>query len=219
MTDKLNSARCCWELLSLKVILLSCLFGYYFKRSLHVSSIAFFYIYFLMRLLLDICFKIFFLFLWNLIFRIGGESLAVAQNTYAVSWFKGAELNMVFGLQLSFSRVVSITKFPHQIVPHIDQMNAVWLIVIYILVDWFLLISNYLCSCVRVIFFIISDVFPDFLFLKGSTVNMNVMGPMYKFLSPYFPSKKGYLTLGWTLMVGKYSGHFQCFFSVSKCKV
>jgi hypothetical protein len=41
---------------------------------------------------------------------IGGESLCVAQNTYAVSWFKGRELNMVFGLQLSFSRVVSIIK-------------------------------------------------------------------------------------------------------------
>ena len=41
------------------------------------------------------------------IFGIGGESLAVAQNTYAVSWFKGNELNMVFGLQLSFSRVGS----------------------------------------------------------------------------------------------------------------
>ena len=38
--------------------------------------------------------------------RIGGESLAVAQNTYAVKWFQGRELNMVFGLQLSFSRVV-----------------------------------------------------------------------------------------------------------------
>jgi len=41
------------------------------------------------------------------VFGIGGESLAVAQNTYAVSWFKGRELNMVFGLQLSFSRVGS----------------------------------------------------------------------------------------------------------------
>ena len=40
-------------------------------------------------------------------FSLGGESLAVAQNTYAVSWFMGRELNMVFGLQLSFSRVVS----------------------------------------------------------------------------------------------------------------
>lgn len=39
---------------------------------------------------------------------IGGESLAVAQNTYAVKWFQGRELNMVFGLQLSFSRVVRI---------------------------------------------------------------------------------------------------------------
>lgn len=37
---------------------------------------------------------------------LGGENLAVAQNTYSVSWFKGKELNMVFGLQLSFSRVV-----------------------------------------------------------------------------------------------------------------
>ncbi|EGD80621.1 major facilitator superfamily transporter domain-containing protein 1 [Salpingoeca rosetta] len=41
------------------------------------------------------------------IFGLGGENLAVAQNTYAVSWFKGKELNMVFGLQLSFSRVGS----------------------------------------------------------------------------------------------------------------
>lgn len=40
-------------------------------------------------------------------FRIGGESLAVAQNTYAVSWFKGKELNLVFGLQLSMARIVS----------------------------------------------------------------------------------------------------------------
>lgn len=42
------------------------------------------------------------------IVSLGGENLAVAQNTYSVSWFKGKELNMVFGLQLSFSRVVSL---------------------------------------------------------------------------------------------------------------
>nr|XP_058971250.1 major facilitator superfamily domain-containing protein 1-like isoform X2 [Pocillopora verrucosa] len=41
------------------------------------------------------------------IFGLGGENLAVAQNTYSVNWFKGKELNMVFGLQLSFSRVGS----------------------------------------------------------------------------------------------------------------
>jgi MFS family permease len=41
------------------------------------------------------------------IFGMGGESLGVAQNTYAVRWFHGRELNMVFGLQLSFSRVGS----------------------------------------------------------------------------------------------------------------
>jgi hypothetical protein len=43
--------------------------------------------------------------------RIGGESLAVAQNNYAVLWFKGKELNMVFGLQLSFARVGSTVNF------------------------------------------------------------------------------------------------------------
>ena len=41
------------------------------------------------------------------VFGIGGESLAVAQNTYAVAWFKGKELNMVFGFQLSVARVGS----------------------------------------------------------------------------------------------------------------
>jgi hypothetical protein len=42
------------------------------------------------------------------IFGIGGESLASAQNAYAVSWFFGKQLNFVFGLQLSFARVVCI---------------------------------------------------------------------------------------------------------------
>lgn len=45
------------------------------------------------------------------VFGIGGESLAVAQNNYAVLWFKGKELNMVFGLQLSFARVGSTVNF------------------------------------------------------------------------------------------------------------
>jgi MFS family permease len=41
------------------------------------------------------------------IYGIGGENLAVAQNTYATSWFKSSELNFIFGLQLSMSRVGS----------------------------------------------------------------------------------------------------------------
>lgn len=43
--------------------------------------------------------------------RVGGESLAVAQNTYTVSWFKGRELNTVFGLLLSVARVGSGVNF------------------------------------------------------------------------------------------------------------
>lgn len=44
-------------------------------------------------------------------FRIGGESVAVAQNNYAVLWFKGKELNMVFGIQLSLVRIGSAVNF------------------------------------------------------------------------------------------------------------
>ncbi|EEB18317.1 transport protein, putative [Pediculus humanus corporis] len=49
--------------------------------------------------------------LGRFIFGIGSESLAVAQNNYAYMWFKGKELNMVFGLQLSFARVGSTVNF------------------------------------------------------------------------------------------------------------
>jgi MFS family permease len=45
------------------------------------------------------------------IFGIGGESLAVAQNTYASVWFRGDALNMVFGLQTSVARVGSTVNF------------------------------------------------------------------------------------------------------------
>ncbi|CBY19241.1 unnamed protein product [Oikopleura dioica] len=41
------------------------------------------------------------------IFGIGGESLAVAQNTYTCRWFSGSTLNLVFGLQLSMARIGS----------------------------------------------------------------------------------------------------------------
>ncbi len=34
------------------------------------------------------------------VFGVGGESLAVALNTYPISWFKGRELNMAFGAQV-----------------------------------------------------------------------------------------------------------------------
>ena len=38
---------------------------------------------------------------------VGSDSLAVAQYTYVVVWFKEKNINLVFGLQLSMSRVVS----------------------------------------------------------------------------------------------------------------
>jgi len=45
------------------------------------------------------------------VFGVGGESLNMALNTYTVQWFRGKELNLVFGLQLSISRVGSTVNF------------------------------------------------------------------------------------------------------------
>lgn len=55
--------------------------------------------------------QLWFMLIGRFVFGIGAESLAVAQNNYAVLWFKGKELNMVFGLQLSFARVGSTVNF------------------------------------------------------------------------------------------------------------
>jgi len=37
--------------------------------------------------------------------------LALSQNNYAVLWFKGKELNMVFGFQMSFARLIITVNF------------------------------------------------------------------------------------------------------------
>jgi len=49
--------------------------------------------------------------LGRFVFGIGGESLVVASNNFAVSWFKGKELNMVFGFTLSISRLGGTLNF------------------------------------------------------------------------------------------------------------
>ena len=46
----------------------------------------------------------------------------MAQNAYAVSWFKNKEINMVFGLQLSFARVGSTVSF-NVMVPIYDAVT------------------------------------------------------------------------------------------------
>jgi len=49
--------------------------------------------------------------LGRFVYGLGGESLSVAQNTYVVSWFKGGELNVVFGFQITVSRAGSILAY------------------------------------------------------------------------------------------------------------
>lgn len=49
--------------------------------------------------------------LGRFIYGLGGESLSVAQNTYVVAWFKGLELNTVFGFQITVSRAGSTLAY------------------------------------------------------------------------------------------------------------
>jgi hypothetical protein len=42
--------------------------------------------------------------------RIGGETLGVAQKTYAVKWFNKNEVNLVFGFIASVSLLVSFLE-------------------------------------------------------------------------------------------------------------
>eukprot|EP00026_Physarum_polycephalum_P007484 Phypoly_transcript_07546.p1 GENE.Phypoly_transcript_07546~~Phypoly_transcript_07546.p1 ORF type:complete len:347 (+),score=24.74 Phypoly_transcript_07546:574-1614(+) len=46
----------------------------------------------------------------NYVHSLGGESLSVAQSTFAAKWFKGNELALAFGITLSFSRIGSFAN-------------------------------------------------------------------------------------------------------------
>lgn len=51
--------------------------------------------------------SIYLMYFARLIFGIGGESLSVAQNSYATAWYTSNELNFVFGLSISMARIGS----------------------------------------------------------------------------------------------------------------
>ncbi|KAM3182800.1 hypothetical protein ACTXT7_011597 [Hymenolepis weldensis] len=51
--------------------------------------------------------SIYLMYLARLLFGIGGESLSVAQNSYATAWYSSNELNFVFGLSISMARIGS----------------------------------------------------------------------------------------------------------------
>ena len=82
--------------------------------------------------------------LGRFVFGIGGESLAVAQNTYAVSWFKGKELNMVFGFQLSIARVGASVNF-QVLSPLYNYISDTFNAPAYSALGWTLMISGSTC--------------------------------------------------------------------------
>lgn len=77
-------------------------------------------------------------------FGLGGENLAVCQNAYAVKWFLGRELNMVFGLLISVSRLGSSANL--WIMPPVyDAFSAGGLGVGHAALGWTLLIGAFFC--------------------------------------------------------------------------
>lgn len=57
------------------------------------------------------------------VFGLGGESLSVTQSAYLAKWFSGKELNLAFGITLSFSRIGSAINF--LVSPAIDDALGV----------------------------------------------------------------------------------------------
>lgn len=62
------------------------------------------------------------------IFSLGGESLSVAQSTYAAKWFRGKELALAFGITLSFSRIGSFANLNStpKLATHYGISWAIW---------------------------------------------------------------------------------------------
>ncbi|XP_033615440.1 major facilitator superfamily domain-containing protein 1 isoform X2 [Fukomys damarensis] len=135
--------------------------------------------------------------LGRFVFGIGGESLAVAQNTYAVSWFKGKELNLVFGLQLSMARIlfsrpvsgdlISLPLFMYQS-ESLPSSACVWAALLP-------------ASHPQAPFQLSSSEFYSEFAFSGSTVNMNLMGWLYSKIEASLGSA-GPTTLGATLLIG-----------------
>lgn len=80
--------------------------------------------------------------LGRFVYGLGGESLSVAQNTYVVAWFKGRELNTVFGFQITISRAGSTLAYNtmHLIFSHMRQQYTP-----QTALGWTLLIANLTC--------------------------------------------------------------------------
>jgi MFS family permease len=80
----------------------------------------------------------------RVVFGLGGESLSVAQSAIVSKWFKGKELAMALGLNLSISRLGSVIN--GIVVPQIYNSDHLNRLGIALLVGFFVCVFSLVCA-------------------------------------------------------------------------
>ena len=85
----------------------------------------------------------------RVIFGLGGESMSVAQSAIVSKWFKGKELAMALGLNLSISRLGSVIN--GIVIPEIYNDSHTSRLGIALLVGFFVCIFSLACAILLVL--------------------------------------------------------------------
>lgn len=80
----------------------------------------------------------------RVVFGLGGESLSVSQSAVISQWFKGKELAMALGFNLSVSRLGSVVN--GLVVPTIYNDNHMNRLGIALLVGFFVCVFSLVCA-------------------------------------------------------------------------
>jgi len=80
----------------------------------------------------------------RVVFGLGGESMSVAQSAIVSKWFKGKELAMALGLNLSISRLGSVIN--GIVVPQIYNEHHLNQLGIALLVGFFVCVFSLVCA-------------------------------------------------------------------------
>lgn len=99
----------------------------------------------------------------RVIFGLGGESLSVAQSAIVSKWFKGKELAMALGLNISISRLGSVVN--GMVIPKIYDSQHLNRLGLALLVGFFVCIFSFICA----VFLVLLDRHADKVDKVGNT--------------------------------------------------
>jgi nitrate/nitrite transporter NarK len=84
-----------------------------------------------------------------LVYSLGGESLSVSQSAIVSNWFKGKELAMALGLNLSVSRLGSVIN--GLVVPQVYNDEHPDNLGIALLIGFFICVFSFVCAILLIL--------------------------------------------------------------------